>query len=352
MAYKNRKNDKISSFKLINEKIKEDTLPNVLLLCGKEQFLVNWTLNSLKKKYINKSTEALDYCFIDGNNASYDKIVEACDTLSMFSLRRIVEVRDFPLLMGKSLKGFNSENENQLCEYIKMMPKETLLVFSCENPDMRLKLCRTISSLGGVFDFDTLGQKDLENFIIKNFKSAKKYCKGLVIEEIINMSGYYHQEAKYTLYNLENDLKKIIAHSTQEEIFLSDVISTISGNLETNSFAMVDALSRGKKDEAYRILFNINPTREDLIGLLGLTISQFELILKVKELSEEGKNQDSITNILAVHPFRVKKALEFSKYCNRQFFKSILLMAYKVDADIKNGLLDDRLSFELFIAMA
>jgi len=350
MAYKNKAEEKINAFKLMNTDVKEGNIPSVVLLCGKEQYLVQWSINMIINKYVNKATESLDITRIDSEKASVNAIIESCETLSMFSEKRVVILPDFTPLWQKNTKGFSEADEESLCEYIKDMPQGTILILTCNTPDKRRKLYRTIATVGKVYEFDTLQQKDLENFIVKRFKAADKICKTVVIEELITLSGYYHNEADYTLFNLENDLKKIIAHSKGQEIMPADVLSTVSGNMETNVFAMVDAMSRGRKDEAYRLLFNIIAAGENVYKLLSLIVSQFELILQVKELRSEGKNQDNIASILGIHPFRVKKAWSFGESYSVKSIKEILLKAYQVDNNIKTGLLEQNLALEMFIA--
>ena len=97
---------------------------------------------------------------------------------------------------------------------------------------------------------------------------------------LIQDSGYGNKDIEYNLYNLENDIKKIIAHSNGDEILSSDVALTISTNLETNVFAMLDAVSRNRKDEAYRLLHNLMVSGEGVFRLLALISSQLELIWK------------------------------------------------------------------------
>ena len=167
---------------------------------------------------------------------------------------------------------------------------------------------------------------------------------------LIADSGYGNKEIDYNLYNLENDIKKVIAHSDGEEIVSSDVALTISTNLETNVFAMLDAISRNRKDEAYRLLHNLLVSGEGVYRLLALISSQLELILEVKEMREEGLKPPQMQKILGVHEFRIKKAMSVTEKYSREGLKRILSKAYEIDGNIKNGLLEQTLALELFIA--
>lgn len=358
MAYAKKNDEKASGFKNMNSDVKNGTIPSVILLCGKEQFLVQWSINLIVNKYVNKAAESLDVVEILEDSFSVQSVIESCETFTMFSEKRVVIVKDCRFLNGKkNAKADDGKEEtgagaeeSELCEYVKNLPETTILIFACENPARRSKLYKTVKAAGKVYDFDTLEQKDLENFIIKRFKNADKYCKENVLEELITMSGYYHNEAEYTLFNLENDLKKIIAYSAEQEITMADVLSTVSGNMENNVFGMLDALSRGRKDEAYRLLFNMFTAGENVYKLLALIVSQFELMLKIKEMKEEGGTQSVIAEKLGVHPYRVKKAWGFCEGYSVDKLKKTLLKAYEVDKNIKTGLLEQNLALEMFIA--
>lgn len=64
-------------------------------------------------------------------------IIEACETLSMFSERRVIVVSDFAPLEGARLKGFSDDDEAHLAEYIKDIPESAVLIFTCVIPDRR-----------------------------------------------------------------------------------------------------------------------------------------------------------------------------------------------------------------------
>ena len=51
---------------------------------------------------------------------------------------------------------------------------------------------------------------------------------------IISESGYGNKAVEYRLYNLDNDLKKIIAHSRGDSIKESDVRAVMSASPEND----------------------------------------------------------------------------------------------------------------------
>ena len=67
--------------------------PRVMLLTGKEDFLVDWSKTYIKNAVINPATEALD-CVSFGSETDPNEIIEACETVAMMSERKLVVVSD------------------------------------------------------------------------------------------------------------------------------------------------------------------------------------------------------------------------------------------------------------------
>ncbi|QIB69846.1 DNA polymerase III subunit delta [Aminipila butyrica] len=350
MAYSHKQTEKEHAFQRLAKDLKEGTIGPVVALFGREQYLVHWSSQQIAEQFIHPACRDMDLSVLEEDRITIDAIKEACETFTMMSQKRIVLVKDFPLLSGGRMKGFSESQEAELAEYVKEIPESCILIFTAESADKRKKLYKAISDRGQAYDFEALSEKALRSFVEKRFKAAGKVTKPSIINEFIQSSGYFHKESDYTLYNLENDIRKIIAYSEGPEIVLSDVLSTVSGNLETSVFAMLDAISIGRKDEAYMLLHSLLNAGENLYMILSLIASQFETILEVKEMLEEGHNQKQMQGILKIHEFRIKKALSFSGRYSVGQLKKILTKVYEIDRHIKNGLLDQHLALELFIA--
>ena len=113
---------------------------------------------------------------------------------------------------------------------------------------------------------------------------------------------------------------------------------------------MLDAVSRNRKDEAYRLLHNLMVSGEGVFRLLALISSQLELILEVKEMREAGMGLSQMQKQLGIHEFRIKKAMSVTEKYSTDRLKHVLSGAYAIDGNIKSGLLEPGLALELFIA--
>lgn len=347
--------EKEHAFITIGKDIKEGKIPRLVLLCGKEDYLIRWYSDVLIKKYISEACRSIDLVSLEGEFLTLEKVKESLETVSLMSERKVVFLPEFTPAAGKALRGFSDNDVKGLTEYFKDIPEGALLLITASEQDeaksKKNKVRTAVEKYGKVYDFQALNDGQLRNFIEKRFREAGKSCAPSTIRMIMSESGYGNKAIDYSLYNLENDLRKIIAHSGSEtQIMPEDVREILSSNPENNVFAMLDAIGRNRKDEAFRLLHNLLQSGTPVFNLLRLITGQLELILSVKEMREEGMSLTEMQKKLGVHQFRVKKAMAVTGQYSMKDLRAALCAAYEVDEHIKTGLLDGQLALEYFIA--
>jgi DNA polymerase-3 subunit delta len=341
MAYQGV-NKKEHAFVTIGRDIKEGGFPNLLLLCGEETYLMKWALDFLVSKTVEVAARTIDYSLLDGKETTWNDILNHCETLPMLSSKRVVAVTDFsPGQPDEMLKDFLH------------LPEHTLLIFLQNGACDRAKkagLATLVSAAGKIYEFNALEESQLKAFIQKRLKAAGVLVKPSVLAFLISASGYGERDSTYNLFQMENDLTKMIAHRTGDELTLDDVKVCLSETIETNTFAMLDAIGKNRKDEAFRLLHDMFRSGENAYRLLSTIASQMELMLCVKELRQEGRSPVEIKSELNVHELRIKKALAFSEKFSVGELKVILMNIYRVDNQIKTGVLESEMALEMMIA--
>lgn len=343
------------AFITIGKDIKGGKIPSLVLLCGKEEYLIKWYTDVLIKKYVSDACRPIDLVTLEGEFLTVEKIKESLETVSLMSERKVVYLPEFTPAAGKALKGLSDSDINELIEYLPQIPKESLLLITAseqeEVKNKKNKLRTAVEKYGKVYDFQALSDNQLKNFIEKRFVNAGKSYSPSVISMIMSESGYGNKAIDYSLYNLENDLTKIVAHAGGSgEITAADVRGVLSSNPENNVFAMLDAIGRNRKDEALKLLDNLLNAGTPVFNLLRLITGQLELILCVKEMKDERLSAAQMQKILGVHQFRIKKAMAVTGQYSMKDLRNTLCAAYEVDENIKTGLMDGRLALEYFIS--
>lgn len=349
MAYRNNGTQQ-HAFRRIDQELRGGDLKNLLLFFGKEKYLIQWAVDAIVGHFVNDSCKALDFAPLDGDLVTVDELIAHGETLPLMSQKRVVLIRGFKWVESTKSKNLDEAEEKRLIQYLKNFPESCLLVLLAESVDKRKRLTKTITEAGSIYDFCELDERALKAFIEKKVKEAGKTIRSSVINELVSLSGYFHKETEYTLYHLDNDIKKAVAHADGQEVLLADISATVAGNLDTNVFALLDDLSKGRKQAAFQMLHHLLLSGENEYLLLSLLCSHFELMLSVKEMEQARYTFAQMKEHLGVHEFRIKKAVEFSQRFSLPWLRKILHKSYNVDQQIKSGFLSASLALELLMA--
>lgn len=333
------------AYNRIGRDIREGRVRNLVMLYGKESYLIDWALGLLIGEYINPAVKALDYTHIEAGDVVCADIETACEMLPVMSEKKVVSVR-----FGEEK---SKVKEAELIDYIGNLPESSLLILCFYKEKISAGLEKAAKN-AIIYEFapfnKTKDEKTLLSFIAKEARTWNKTISPSVARELVIASGYLQKDSEYTLYNLKNDMIKLCAHAAGDQIESEDVEAVTSGNIEKDVFKMVDCICRNRKDEALKLLHNLLTSGTSPFHVTSLIISQFETILSVKELKDMGYNLTQIKNALKIHEFRVKIAMGLSGRYSQNSLKKILVAAYSIENDIKTGNLDSKMALELFIA--
>lgn len=345
------------AFKRFQRDVRDGSIKNPLFFFGEEQYLVKWAVDEVVAQFVNPSTSQFNCSLNNWDAITIEELAEQCETLPMLSERRIVLVDGFKCSNSKEKEsGVGAEEElndskiTELIEYIGALPDTCILILISHNVDKRRKIYKTIDSIGGCYDFSRLGETDLRSFIRKRLKEGGKQADITTVRRMIEMSGYFDKQSNYTLHNMDNDIKKLIAYSREKQITELDLTESLSPNTESFVFHMIDAISQNKKGEALSLLHELLQSGEKWQRLLALIYSSYETMLIVKEMREKGFDLTEIQRKTSIHKYRIELASRLAdRYTVRQLQK-IISDCFEVDKNIKSGLLEDRLAMEMLIA--
>lgn len=357
------------AFQRIEKDMKSGNIPGVILLCGREDYLTDHYMNALVDRMVEPAARQLDLTEFTTDQVDADRIAEAAETLPLMSPKKVILIQGLINSQGRYPKGIDSSSTQveALLHVIGQIPEQTVLLITADKPrttgeykkqsDGRKlsKLSQAVKKAGGeVYDFDTLERSQLRNFAVKRFQAAGKTCTNGVLQKITYDTGYGSRYSNYDLYLLENDLKKLIAYvGERPTITDEDADQVLTLSPENNVFHMLDAISRGRSDQA---LIDLNTLMEDggsEFAILSNIVKQLELMLIARELMDENISRPEILKYLQkeekVAEYRGRKVMETANRTRSESLKNMLLSALAVEENIKGGIMDGRLALEYFI---
>ncbi len=330
--------------------LKENQLQNILIFHGQEQYLVKWSYDHLVQKYVQKGWENLDAAVFYDEIETSD-LIKNLETVSMISPIRIIWVKEYKHFQGEKTKGYSKDEMNELVKELNNYKGNNIIMFSFESLDKPGPHINKLDKEKTTFySVEKLTQRELNSFISKQFAAQGIKISDGKIRLIVDLSGYYNRESNYRLYNMVNDIQKIIAHQEGGEITEDDIVQSMNGDRDIYIFDFIEALGNGKREKALTILNDMLASGDTVFHLLPLIVGQFELMVQIKEMLGEGMNIVAIAKTLKVHEFRAKKAMQLANKFQMETLKELLLAAYEIDINIKLGDIDQRTALELLIA--
>ena len=335
------------------DNVKKEEIKDVLLLFGRESFLFRWAVDTLVSKYVNPALKAIDRVVIDESELEgktlVDAVLEACETPSMLSDKKIVWVRE-PSFLQEGGKTLNQDEKNRLLDYLENPDEGAILIFSSQTINIKDQSLEYFLPWVSIYQMDRLDKKALRQFITKRFRAAKVSVLDRDIQLLIDESGYFNRESDYDLYSMENDLKKLIAIAEEGRLPENAIRDLIAGDDETYLFDLIESISTRKKERAFEILNNKITKGDEIKGPLSQLATQFELMISIKEMRDDGIPAKEMAKRLGANSYRVEKLVPQAGRFSKEEIMRILSSIYEIDREIKTGMMDGRLAMELFIA--
>lgn len=359
MAYTKKQNNtehpSRTIVKMVQAAVQTGVWPRLVLLCGREDFLISWSRDYIKSNVTEPASEALDCVRFTDEAPDISEIISACETMPLLSKRKLIIVSSSELFALQP-KGISSDSLERFASYLPNLPESTLLVFCCTKPNKTKALYKACARTGLIYDFTPLDDATLSGWMLKRLRAAGKTASPSELVDFARICGYGDPERSYTLNNLENDLKKIITSCDGDTVSFDQMMELAAPQGELNAFKLLDSAFSGRKNDAFSILHSTldiqapSKAMGSIMSFLGLLCSQLEIMVEAREREDEGFSFYEIAQDMGANEYRLKKALSASRSRSTAQLRASLFAAFQVEKDIKGGLLEARTALELFIA--
>lgn len=313
-------------------------MENIYLLYGIDKSLIDNKVDEIKKKVNVNEFDIIKY---DMNIDSIDSIINEISMPSLFSNTKLLLVNNSTFFCSNK-----SIDTSELEKYLENISKSFYIIFTCntEKIDSRKKICKLIEKHGKVIELKKGDRTYIINYLKDYIKENGYKIDSYVLNKFIDKVGD-------NISVLINELNKIFMYKLDDKTILeSDIDKLTIKNLEEDIFKLTDFIIKKDKFNCFKLYQDFLNNNYEETYLIGLLASQFRFLLQVKLLSNQGKNKEEITNILSVHPYRVKLAINnLYSYSLSELTKNLNNL-FILDKDIKTGLTNKRVAMELYLA--
>ncbi|MFZ7131724.1 MAG: DNA polymerase III subunit delta [Eubacteriales bacterium] len=335
-------------YKQLMKEIKNSRTQSIYLFYGEEDLLGRMMLDHIKEALIQPAFAQMNVHSLDGKTISVDEIIHACETLPFMNDKRMVIVYGSTMLNGNC--HVSSKDIDELCHYLENIPDTTQLLFINQEIDKKRKLFKTLQKRAGVVEYNKLQKNDLMKWIHKRITMQGKKIHPKAIDVFIEHSDYLNKDSKTTLFDIENEIEKLVAFSKDmDSIQINQVQCVVQEKLDTNIFRLLELMGNGRAGESIQLLDILLYGGEPPIKILYMLIRQFRLIYHSKLLKDAGFSSYDIPKVMGEKPFVVNKALSQGHYYSHETLIEAYQYLSDIDIKMKKSQIDQRLALEIII---
>lgn len=317
---------------ILNQDLKNQTFRPVYLLYGEEMFLKRSYKNRLREAIAGDDT--MNFHYFEGKGMDVEEIISLADTMPFFGERRLILLED---------SGFFKSASDRLAAYLPTMPKTTCMVFVESEVDKRSKMFKKVKELGYAAELARQDARQLASWAGGILAKEGRKITGHTMELFLSKTGE-------DMEHIRMELEKLISYTMGHEVITDqDVEEVCTVHVTNKIFDMVAAIVNRQPKKAMDLYEDLLTLKEPPMRILFLIARQFNQLLQVKELMNQGMDKSSIASRLKIQPFVAGKLMPQARSFSREQILSCVELCVDAEEAVKTGRLGDRLAVELLI---
>lgn len=326
------------------KKIYTNDISGAYLFYGDEKFLMDNALIYIIKKYIKEDFKTFNLTYLDGKTLKVEDIISASETLPVFAEKRLLIIRN--------INSFIDELEKSFYDFLDGLGDFLILIFldSDNEVNKSKKFYKYFKKNNRNIEFSKLKGRDVFKFV-EGYLTRKGYkINSSNLSYLISKSGYNSKNLDMTLFDLKNEIDKILSLSKTDVIDKNLIDSSMTDNTDTNIFNFLDAISSKNTNRALIEYNNLHSLNEPVNKILYMFIRQVRNLIRYKELSQAGYNKNDIMKEMNIKSYEFGKVASYSKnFISNDFLYKFYKNLLEVDINLKTTSIPENILMEMLI---
>jgi DNA polymerase-3 subunit delta len=268
---------------------------------------------------------------------------QACSTIPFLGDVRIVIAREF---LSQS-KGRAANEIDEIAAYLPDLPTTTILIF-CESKAIPAKnpvLAQAKALNANIQAFAVPNTKELSRWIVERTKMHQGAID-------FNAAALLGQNIGPNLRLLDQEIRKLMLYSGENKSITVEDVKVMAPYVQSADviFTMVDAIGQRNPRNAMLYLHRLLEVGEHPLGIFGMIVRQFRLLIQVRWLADRQMSQPDIAAKLKLHPFVTRKIRAQAQRFTLEQLRAAYQLLVDSDLAIKRGLLEAEAALDLLIA--
>ncbi len=242
-------------------------------------------LESIDQIRIAARLQGYDERLVFNVDKSFDwsSINEASANLSLFSSRRIIELRMVSPKPGK-------EGGRVLLEYAEHINEDNLLIISSDKLDkgaQNNKWVKAVEKVGALIQVWPINPAQLPGWIQNRLQSRQKSIT-------LDAARLIALRVEGNLLAAQQEIDKLILLIDKDSIDIEDVITAVADSSRYDVFDLIESAFLGNTDRTLHMLHGLRNEGTEPMALFGAWMWEFRRLCSIKHQHESGANLESL----------------------------------------------------------
>jgi len=341
------------------------------ILSGEDDFSLTQSLEDIKREIGDQLSLGSNITAFDGQQVTSGQLKIAGETAPFLMGRRLIIIkgllerfevggrtgrrprtssnRSTSSTIPHQVTGSARESKQPSDEYtlwadvITRLPQTTVLILIAGKIASSNPLLKQLADKAAVKTFPLMGEGRLRQWVLKRVTEEGGAISPEAANLLVRLVGS-------NLWIMAGEISKLVLFTAGRCIEADDVQMVVSYAQPTNVFTMVDAIVEFKVELAEQLLEQLMQKGAHPAYLLTMLSRQVRMIVRARELRNQGKSPTEIQSKLGLVEFALRKTLEQAGRYSLARLKEVYNQLLETDLAIKTGKYDGELALNILVA--
>ncbi len=312
----------------LNAHLNKQTLAPIYFVCGDEPLQKLEAIDEIRRTARNQGFEERTVFNVE-RGFDWDSINRAGDNLSLFSTKKILELRMAAPKPGK-------DGGKALLEYTEKANEDNLLIISAdklERASQNTKWVKALEKTGVLIQIWPINPDQLPGWLQTR---AQRYNKALTLDA----AKLIALRVEGNLLAARQEIDKLQLLVDNENIDVDDVIAAVADSSRYNVFDMIESAYLGQTGRTLAMLKGLQNEGTEPLALFGAIMWEFRRTCSMSAQLQNGANLDSLFNTYRIWDQKKRPLKAVLQRHKSEALKRLLAYCASIDKTIKSAAKD------------
>ena len=283
----------------------------------------------------DQGSDDFNFVSLHAKEDGAEALLSAARTVSLLGGTKLVVLREAQLLSAADLK--------RLLPYIKDPSPGSCVVFLASKADTRLKFFKELKKKGVLQKATPLKERDVPRWLANEAQARDIKLRPGSAERIADAVG--------------TDMARLAISLEQLALFVGpgkpvsprDVEQLLAQTRERSIFDLTNAVGRGQRREAMKVLKSMLEAREPGVRILVMLTRHVRQLWSAREMNARGAAKELIARQVGAHPYFVQDMIRQANRIGEKTLRRMHRALFEADRAIKSSRLSDAIILERLV---